>query len=381
MIPKEVYDQTILQFFEPIRPFLDDPSVSEVMINGPDQIYIERKGRLELTSARFATREALMSALRNLSQYVGKPVTDERPILEGRLPDGSRVEALIPPVAPEGPHVAIRRFFKETLTVERLVEFGSMPGIAAAALQACVISKLNIMIAGGTGSGKTSMLNALSSFIPDGERVVVIEDSREIQFQKPHVVQLEARPPDAKGKGQVSIRDLFRATLRMRPDRVIVGEIRGGEAMDIIQAMTSGHGGCMGTLHASYPKDTLTRLETMVMMSDIDMPLTAMRNQIGSGMQLIVQVSRLQDGSRRVTHITEVTGFDLQSQAYGLRDIFVRRYSGTDQRGNIVSELVPTGLLPLCMHQLEEHGVSLPDPVLQLARQTDQRGPSRGEHP
>jgi pilus assembly protein CpaF len=381
MIPKEVYDQTILQFFEPIRPFLDDPSVSEVMINGPDQIYIERKGRLELTTARFATREALMSALRNLSQYVGKPVTEERPILEGRLPDGSRVEALIPPVAPEGPHVAIRRFFKETLTVERLVEFGSMPGIAAAALQACVISKLNIMIAGGTGSGKTSMLNALSSFIPDGERVVVIEDSREIQFQKPHVVQLEARPADGKGKGQVTIRDLFRATLRMRPDRVIVGEIRGGEAMDIIQAMTSGHGGCMGTLHASYPKDTLTRLETMVMMSDIDMPLTAMRNQIGSGMQLIVQVSRLQDGSRKVTHITEVTGFDLQAQAYGLRDIFVRRYSGTDARGNIVSELVPTGLLPLCMHQLEEHGVSLPDPVMQLARQTDQRATSVGEHP
>jgi pilus assembly protein CpaF len=375
MIPKEVYDQTILQFFEPIRPFLDDPSVSEVMINGPDQIYIERKGRLELTSARFPTREALMAALRNLSQYVGKPITEERPILEGRLPDGSRVEALIPPVAPEGPHVAIRRFFKETLTVERLVQFGSMPGIAAAALQAFVIAKLNIMIAGGTGSGKTSMLNALSSFIPDGERVVVIEDSREIQFQKPHVVQLEARPADTKGKGQVSIRDLFRATLRMRPDRVIVGEIRGGEAMDIIQAMTSGHGGCMGTLHASYPKDTLTRLETMVMMSDIDMPLVAMRTQIGSGMQLVVQVSRLQDGSRKVTHITEVVGFDVVTQKYELRDIFVRKYQGTAADGAIVSELVPTGLLPDCIHQLEEHGVSLPDPVLQLARNTDQRKP------
>jgi pilus assembly protein CpaF len=375
MIPKEVYDQTILQFFEPIRPFLDDPSVSEVMINGPDQIYIERKGRLELTSARFPTREALMAALRNLSQYVGKPITEERPILEGRLPDGSRVEALIPPVAPEGPHVAIRRFFKETLTVERLVQFGSMPGIAAAALQAFVIAKLNIMIAGGTGSGKTSMLNALSSFIPDGERVVVIEDSREIQFQKPHVVQLEARPADTKGKGQVSIRDLFRATLRMRPDRVIVGEIRGGEAMDIIQAMTSGHGGCMGTLHASYPKDTLTRLETMVMMSDIDMPLVAMRTQIGSGMQLVVQVSRLQDGSRKVTHITEVVGFDVVTQKYELRDIFVRKYHGTAADGAIVSELVPTGLLPDCIHQLEEHGVSLPDPVLQLARNTDQRKP------
>jgi pilus assembly protein CpaF len=369
MIPKNVFDETILQFFEPIRPFLDDASVSEVMINGPGQIYIERKGKLELTDATFPSREALMAALRNLSQFVGKHLNEERPILEGRLPDGSRVEALIPPVAPDGPHIAIRRFFKETLTVERLVQFGSMPGIAAASLQAFVISKLNIIIAGGTGSGKTSMLNALSSFIPDGERVVVIEDSREIQFQKPHIVQLEARPADPKGRGAVSIRDLFRATLRMRPDRVIVGEIRGGEALDIVQAMTSGHGGCMGTLHASYPKDTLTRLETMAMMSDVEMPLAAMRTQIGSGVQLVVQVSRLQDGSRKTTHITEVLGFDLETQKYLLQDIFLRRYDGFDQEGNLLSELVPTGVLPSFMHQLEEHGVSLPDPVLAAAQQ------------
>lgn len=373
MIDKDVYEETLRQFFGPIVPFLDDPAVSEVMINGPDQIYIERKGRLELTTARFPTREALMAALRNLSQFVGKHVTEERPILEGRLPDGSRVEALIPPVAPDGPHVAIRRFFKETLTVERLVQFGSMPGIAAASLQAFVISKLNILIAGGTGSGKTSMLNALSSFIPDGERVVIIEDSREVQFQKPHVVQLEARPADPRGKGAVSIRDLFRATLRMRPDRVIVGEIRGGEALDIVQAMTSGHGGCMGTLHASYPKDTLTRLETMAMMSDVEMPLVAMRTQIGSGVQLVVQVSRLQDGSRKVTHITEVLGFDLETQKYKLQDIFLRKYEGLDKDGKVISELVPTGVLPECMHQLEEHGVSLPDPVLAEARARNKR--------
>jgi pilus assembly protein CpaF len=369
MIPKDVFEETILQFFEPIRPFLDDASVSEVMINGPGQIYIERKGKLVLTDATFASREALMAALRNLSQFVGKHLSEERPILEGRLPDGSRVEALIPPVAPDGPHIAIRRFFKETLTVERLVQFGSMPGIAAASLQAFVISKLNIIIAGGTGSGKTSMLNALSSFIPDGERVVVIEDSREIQFQKPHVVQLEARPADPKGRGAVSIRDLFRATLRMRPDRVIVGEIRGGEALDIVQAMTSGHGGCMGTLHASYPRDTLTRLETMAMMSDVEMPLAAMRTQIGSGVQLIVQCSRLQDGSRKVTHITECLGFDLDTQKYKLQDIFLRRYDGFDHEGNLLSELVPTGVLPTFMHQLEEHGVALPDPVLLAAQQ------------
>lgn len=379
MIPKEVFEQTILQFFAPIVPFLDDAAVSEVMINGPDQIYIERRGQLELTDARFPSREALLAALRNLSQFVGKHVNEEHPILEGRLPDGSRVEALIPPVAPEGPHIAIRRFFKETLTVQRLVEFGSMPGIAAASLQAFVISKLNIIIAGGTGSGKTSMLNALSSFIPDGERVVVIEDSREIQFQKPHVVQLEARAADPKGRGGVGIRDLFRATLRMRPDRVIVGEIRGGEALDIVQAMTSGHGGCMGTLHASYPKDTLTRLETMAMMSDVEMPLAAMRAQIGSGVQLIVQVSRLQDGSRKVTHITEVTGFDLDTQKYRLQDIFVRKYDGLDANGKVKSELVPSGVLPACMHQLEEHGVTLPDPVLDAARRANVRPGYRGD--
>jgi len=206
---------------------------------------------------------------------------------------------------------------------------------------------------------------------------VVIEDSREIQFQKPHVVQLEARPADPKGRGAVSIRDLFRATLRMRPDRVIVGEIRGGEALDIVQAMTSGHGGCMGTLHASYPRDTLTRLETMAMMSDVEMPLTAMRTQIGSGVQLIVQVSRLQDGSRKVTHITEVLGFDVETQKYQLQDIFERRYDGFDPHGQIVSELVPTGVLPSFVHQLEEHGVMLPDPVLEQARRrsAQQRAP------
>jgi pilus assembly protein CpaF len=230
------------------------------------------------------------------------------------------------------------------------------------------------MIAGGTGSGKTSMLNALSGFIPDGERVVVIEDSREVQFQKPHVVQLEARPPDPKGKGGVSIRDLFRATLRMRPDRVVVGEIRGGEALDIVQAMTSGHGGCMGTLHATHPKDTLTRLETMCMMSDIDMPLAAMRQQIGSGVQLVVQVSRLQDGSRKVTHITEVMGFDLESQRYLLQDLFVRDYRGFDENNRIVSDLVPTGILPSCLAQLHEHGVNLPDPVLEMAQRRQNDG-------
>ena len=370
MISKHVFEQTVLQFFAPIATFLDDPTVSEVMINGPDQIYIERRGVLELTSARFATREALLAALRNLSQYVGKYVSEDHPILEGRFPDGSRVEALLPPVAPDGPHVSIRRFFKETLTVDRLIEFDSLTRLAAQSLQVMMAAKLNILIAGGTGSGKTSMLNALSSFIPDGERVVVIEDSREIQFQKPHVVQLEARPADAKGRGAVSIRELFRATLRMRPDRVIVGEIRGGEALDIVQAMTSGHGGCMGTLHASHPKETLSRLETMAMMSELEMPLGALRAQIGAGVQLLVQVARLQDGSRKVTHISEVQGFDQQTQKYSVTDLFLRKYHGLDDRGRMRSELCPTGILPSFMPQLEEHGVNLPEAVLEVARAT-----------
>jgi pilus assembly protein CpaF len=369
VIPREVYEETLLQFFAPIRPFLDDPTVSEIMINGPDQIFIERKGRLYKTEARFDSRESLIAVLRNAAQFVGKQVDETRPILEGRLPDGSRIEALIPPVAPEGPFVAIRRFFKETLTIQRLIGFGSLTPDAAEALEAMVVSKLNIVVAGGTGSGKTSMLNALTGYIPEGERVIVIEDSKEVQPQREHVLQLEARPADAKGRGAVSIRDLFRATLRMRPDRLVVGEIRGGEALDLVQAMTSGHGGCLTTLHATYPRDTLSRLETMCMMSDIDMPLLAMRIQIASGINAVVQVGRLRDGSRKVTHITEILGFDLDKAEYVTQDIFSRRYEGMSGQGEIVSEFGPTGVIPRCVDQLHEHGVDFPASVYHAAQQ------------
>lgn len=367
-IPKEVFEETLLQFLAPIRPFLDDPTVSDIMINGPDQIYVEKKGQLHLTNARFETREALVAALRNAAQYVGKHVDELKPILEGRLPDGSRIEAILPPAAPDGPCVSIRRFFKETLTVDRLINFGALTPDVASALQALVVSKLNILIAGGTGSGKTSMLNALSSFIPEGERVVVIEDSRELQLQRQHICMLEARPPDPKGRGEVTIRDLFRATLRLRPDRIVVGEIRSGEALDLIQAMTSGHGGCMSTLHATYPRDTTTRLETMAMMSDIEMPLSALRVQLASAVNIICQVSRLQDGSRKITHVTEVLGFDLAKGEYMLQDIFVRQYHGFDERGAILSDIVPSGILPRCLPQLHEHGVDLPASVYDAAK-------------
>jgi pilus assembly protein CpaF len=346
------------------------------MINGPDQIYVERKGQLELVPVKFESREALTAALRNMAQFVGKHLDEFHPILEGRMPDGSRVEAVLPPAAPDGPHVSIRRFFKETLTVARLVGFGALTEDCATALHALVASKLNILVAGGTGSGKTSMLNALSSFIPQGERVVVIEDSRELQLQRDHVVQLEARPPDAKGRGQVSIRDLFRATLRMRPDRIVVGEIRGGEALDLIQAMTSGHGGCMSTLHATYPRDTLTRLETMSMMSDVDMPLLAMRIQLASAVNLIVQTGRLQDGSRKITHVTEVLGFDIQTETYQVADVFVRQYQGLGPKGEVLSRLVPSGIMPRSLEQVHEHGLDLPPAMYDAAK----RGPVQGTH-
>ena len=310
MIPRKVFEESVLSFFEPIRPFLDDPTVSEVMINGPFEIFIERKGRLSRTDARFPNAHALHAAIRNLAQFVGRRVDEEHPILEARLPDGSRVEAILPPAAPDGPSLAIRRFFRETLTIDRLVGFGSVTPAAAQLLHVLVAAKSNTVVAGGTGSGKTSLLNVLSSFCEDDERIVTIEDARELQLQKPHVVHLEARPPDARGRGAVSIRDLFKATLRMRPDRIVVGEIRSGEALDLIQAMTSGHGGCLSTVHATYPIDTMNRLETMALMSDVDIPLYALRVQIGSAVDLIVQTSRVQDGSRCITHITQCQGYD-----------------------------------------------------------------------
>jgi len=367
MIPREVFEETLLHFFEPIRPLLQDPSISDIMINGPTQIYIERDGLLHLTRAQFASKDALTAALRNAAQFVGKRLDEQTPILEARLPDGSRIEAIIPPASPDGPHIAIRRFSKEALTVARMVGYDTLTNDCASALDAFVKSKLNIVVAGGTGSGKTSVLNALSTYVGEAERLVVIEDSRELQLQKPHVVHLEARPPDPKGRGAITIRDLFRASLRLRPDRIIVGEVRGGEALDLIQAMTSGHGGCLTTAHATYPRDTLTRIETMAMMSDVDMPLVALRLQISSGINMLVQISRLQDGKRKLTHVTEVLGFDLASGNYVTQDLFVRQYHGIGNRGEVVSELVPTGAAPRCMPQLRAHGVDLPPAMYQAA--------------
>ncbi len=317
----DLFASSIRSFFEPVVVFFDDESVSEIMINGPSQIYVERRGRIELTQARFESSDKLLAALRNLSQYVGREIGPRAPILEARLPDGSRVEAIVPPASPHGAMVSIRRFSTHSLGIDELVELRSLPEEAAQRLRAWVGAKKNVIIAGGTGSGKSSLLNALSALMPQSERVLVIEDASELQIPLPHVVYLEAQPADGRGLGAVSIRDLFRASLRMRPDRIVLGEMRGGEAVELIQAMTSGHAGCLSTIHASDPSDALHRFETMALMSDLDIPLPALRSQIVSAVDGIVQMARLADGSRRVTHVTEVLGLSEQG-GYGLRSLY-----------------------------------------------------------
>jgi pilus assembly protein CpaF len=378
MIPKQVFQQSILGHLAPIVPYLDDPSVTEVMINGHQTVFIERGGRIHRTPTQFASEEALTAALRNLAQYAGRSFGPERPILEARLPDGSRVEAIMPPAA-EGVQVAIRRFSRETLTMERLVGLGSLTEDAADTLAVLVAAKQNIVVAGGTGSGKTSFLNALSSFTAEEERIVVIEDNRELQLQRPHVVQLEAQPPDPRGKGQVTIRDLFRATLRMRPDRIVVGEVRGGEALDLVQAMTSGHGGCLTTVHASHPRDAVARLETLALMSDVELPLGALRAQVASAIDIIVHTARAGDGSRVVSHISEVAGYDPQ-RGYDIRDLFARRIEGKDAAGRAISWLEPTGHLPGCADYARAMGLELPHAVLERARRSPSSRGSRDDH-
>jgi pilus assembly protein CpaF len=366
MIPETIYDTTIRRFLAPIEPMLGDPTVTEIMINGPSEIFVERRGKIVRIDQVFEGFDALMSALRVVAQYVGRPFDEAHPLLEARLPDGSRVAALMPPVAPTGPCVAIRRFSKEILTIERLVGFGALTSDSVEMLRILVEAKNNIVVSGGTGSGKTSMLNALSALIPEDERLIVIEDSRELMLQREHVIAFEARPPDARGKGAISVRDLFRASLRMRPDRIILGEIRAGEALDLIQAMTSGHGGCLATVHASYPRDTLSRLETLALMGGVELPLHALRAQLASAVDLVVQTARFRDGRRMVTHISEVIGADPQ-HGYAIVDLFATRVVGKSADGTTERVLEPTGYLPSCLPALQAQGVELPRNVVLAA--------------
>ena len=342
----------------PIEPLLKDPSVTEVMVNGPDSIYIERKGRLQKTDVRFRNTEHLMHIIDRIVTAVGRRVDESSPMVDARLADGSRVNVIIPPLSLTGPCVTIRKFSKDVLTVDKMIEFGSFDQRMAEFLEDCVKGRLNIVVSGGTGSGKTTLLNVLSSYVPASERIVTLEDSAELQLKQDHVVTLETRPSNIEGEGEVTMRDLVRNALRMRPDRIIVGECRTGEALDMLQAMNTGHDGSMTTAHANSARDALSRLETMVLMSGMELPLRAIRSQIASAVDIIVQIARLRDGSRKIINIAEVTG--MEGDIITLQDLFYFENHGVDQDGRITGAFLTSGLRPLCTEKLAMNGVTLP---------------------
>ncbi|NSX36078.1 CpaF family protein [Pseudarthrobacter oxydans] len=342
----------------PMQRYLDDPTVTEIMVNRADQIYVERNGHLFLTDTKFSSEEALRRVIERIVTRIGRRIDESSPLVDARLPDGSRVNAIIPPLAVNGASLTIRKFGREALTVQKLISFGSLSPEMAELLQACVLAKMNIIVSGGTGTGKTTMLNVLSSFIPATDRIVTIEDAVELQLQQDHVVRLESRPANIEGKGEVSIRDLVRNSLRMRPDRIVVGEVRGGESLDMLQAMNTGHDGSISTVHANSPRDAVARLETLVLMAGMDLPLRAIREQIASAVNLIVHISRLRDGSRRVTHITEVQG--MEGDIVTLQDAFVFDYSaGIDANGRFLGKPIPTGVRPRFTDRFEELGIKI----------------------
>lgn len=345
MTTDELYGQTTRHFLAPILPLLDDPTVSEVMVNGPGQVYYESRGRIRLSDRTFPDVASLMAAVRNIAEYVGRRVDEEHPTMDGRLPDGSRVHVVLAPCARAGVCLSIRRFLRAHFDLDALVEGGSLSAEAAELLEMAVLLHKNVVVSGGTGTGKTSLLNALSARIPEGERIIVIEDSSELQLGQPHTVYLEARPPGPGGRGEVTIRDLFVNSLRMRPDRVVVGEVRRGEALDMVQAMLSGHAGALTTVHASTPRAAALRLELLCMMSDVTLPASVARAQVASAVEVIVQLTRLADGSRRVTAVSELTGLD-GSNDYRFQDLFRFRAEGRDASGAVRGALGPTGARP-----------------------------------
>jgi len=343
--------------YGPITGLLNDASISEVMVNGPNQVYIERKGQLTPVDVKFASDAELIRVIREIAAFVGRRIDEESPMVDCRLPDGSRVNAVIPPLAIDGASLTIRKFARDPFTVQDLISFGSLTAEAAGFLEACVKAQFNILVAGGTGSGKTTTLNVLSSFIPDNERVVTIEDAAELQLRQPHKVRLESRPSRVDGTGRISIRELVVNALRMRPDRIVIGECRSGEALDMLQAMNTGHDGSLTTIHANSPRDTLARLETLVLMSGVDLPQRAIREQIASAIHVIVQQSRLRDGSRRIMNITEVVG--REGDTITLQDVFLFEETGVDGNGKIQGRLAPTGIRPHAMAKIYSKKVAL----------------------
>jgi pilus assembly protein CpaF len=358
-IRRQVFEQVIndLMGYGPIQSLLDDPEVTEIMVNGPKKVYVEKAGQLFKTNVTFDSDEHVLQIIDRIILPLGRHVDADNPTVDARLPDGSRVNAVVRPVAIDGPSITIRKFSRERLKVEELIQFGSLTAGMAEFLRACVIARFNIVISGGTGSGKTTLLNVLSGYIPENERIITIEDAAELQLQQDHVMRMETKTAGVDGSGAVTIRDLVRNSLRMRPDRIVVGEVRGGEALDMLQAMNTGHDGSLTTVHANSPRDAISRLETLVLMAGMDLPLKVVRQQISSAIDLIVQQTRLKDGQRKVTAITEVAG--MEGDVVVLSDIFKFSQTGVSTDGKVLGELKPTGIRPNFTPRLEAAGFKL----------------------
>jgi pilus assembly protein CpaF len=351
--------------YGPIQRFLSDPTVTEVMVNGCRSIYVERAGRLYKTEERFDSDARLRQVIDKIVSAVGRRIDESSPMVDARLADGSRVNAVIPPLAIDGPTLTVRKFAKHRLTVDDMISFGTLTPETTDFLSACVAGRLNVLISGGTGTGKTTLLNVLSSLIPESERIVTIEDAAELQLDQDHLIRLESRPQNMEGRGAITIRDLVRNALRMRPDRIIVGEVRGGETLDMLQAMNTGHDGSLSTVHANSPRDALFRLETMTLMAGMDLPLRAIRDQIASALDMVVHISRLRDGSRRVTQISEIVG--AEGEIVSMSDLFSFDYhAGMDEDGRHMGTLLPTGLRPAFAERLRDSGIELPARLLGL---------------
>jgi pilus assembly protein CpaF len=342
----------------PLEPLLADPTISDILVNSHSKIYIERKGKLEKTSIAFKDDEHLMRVIERIVSTVGRRIDEAQPMVDARLPDGSRVNAIIPPLAIDGPTLSIRRFGTDPLKMPALIENGALTKEIAILFEMCVRARLNIIISGGTGAGKTTLLNALSAYIPTDERIVTIEDSAELQLQQPHVVRLETRPPNIEGRGEVTQRDLVRNALRMRPDRIVIGEVRGGETIDMLQAMNTGHDGSLTTIHANSPRDALSRMETMIQMTGMRLSDRAMRQQMGSAIDVVIQVARLTDGTRRITSISEITG--MEGDTITMQELFLFERAGIDAAGKVMGRFRPTGIRPRFAERLKQYGMQLP---------------------
>jgi pilus assembly protein CpaF len=348
-----MYDEALRAFLKPVVAFLDDPKITEILINGPKDVWVEQKGRLYRTEAQF-TEDGLLAAARSMAQFVGRPLSTERPRLDARLPDGSRIHVILPPIARCGTTVSIRKFFPGGLTAEQLVTYGSASWEMVQLIEACVLTKLNIVVSGGTGSGKTTLLNCVSSFIPNEERIITIEDSAELQLNQEHLVSLETRPADDKGRNEVSIRDLLHSSLRLRPDRIVIGEVRGGECFDLLQALNTGHGGSMTTTHANTSKETLVRLESLALLAGIELPLRAVRAQVAAAIDVVVTTERLMDGTRKITSISEVLPLDSRGD-YQVQDLYVFTQTARDPDG-VQGYHAPTGVVPTFQRKLLANG-------------------------